>query len=319
MKKKLIFIILLLFTNLIFAENFSNFIGSLKTEAKAQGFSQEVITEAFKNVQQLSRATYYNTHQRQVVDPFLTYLKISIPPTRVALGKENLHLYRTILEKVSSQYHVPEQYIVALWGLETNYGQITGSYPEFSALTTLAYHSNRHDLFKREIWAALTMLQENKVTMEKMKGSWAGAMGQCQFMPTAYLLFGIRYNHEEGAPDIWATMPDIFASMANYLQQEGWNNQYSMLFEVKLTKKIASHLIGLNTKKPMDDWLEQGIVSVDGKNISKQKGFFSLLLPDGTKGPAYLVNWNNFRVIMRWNSSTYYAISVGLLANQLVE
>lgn len=317
MKKFVVFISLILFVNITVADGFLNYVNVLKKQAKTRGFSTNVIDSAFNNVTQLPTASYQNTHQTQILNTFSAYQAITVTSERVDLGKRNMWLYRTVLGNISQQYHVPKQYIVALWGLETNYGQVTGNFPEFSALTTLAYQSSRKHLFRDEIFAALTMLQYKQTPLERMQGSWAGAMGQCQFMPSAYLLFAVAYHHP-GPADIWATLPDVFASTANYLQKEGWNDRYPLLFAVKLTQRIPMSWTGLNSQKPISVWLKRGIVEVNGKNLSNQQGTYSLLLPGGQTGPAYLVNWNNFRVIMRWNDSSFYAISVGELANKLI-
>lgn len=307
----------LFFISIGYAKNFSDFVTHLKNEARVRGYSESVINLAFQNVQLMERATYQEKHQTQAINPFKVYYMMIITPERIEEGKEKMRQYQPLLETISKQYHIPSQYIIALWGLETNFGKNMGNYPEFSALTSLAYHSTRRHLFKREVFSALKMLQTKNIPIEKMKGSWAGAMGQCQFMPSAYMLFAVSYKHK-GSADIWTSIPDVFASIANYLAEEGWNNRYPVIFEVQMSRDISPHLIGLKKHKTMREWQALGVISAEGVDLLKQKGDYSLLIPDNTSGLAYLVNWNNFRVIMRWNYATFYAISVASLAKQLV-
>jgi len=303
-------------SNVAYAQSFQDFVKDIKQQAIKKGFSEKVVNKAFRDVKQLEFVTHHYHHQFQKEHTFKTYRKALVSAYRIKTGKEKLKQHAQLLDAISKKYQVPKEVIISLWGLESSFGAITGDTSEFTALTTLAYTSQRKRLFIAEIFAALTMVQDRKVPLEHMKGSWAGAMGQCQFMPASYLRYAESYKHD-GPPNIWTNLPDVFASIANFLRGEGFNAQYPILFNVKLTRKISPKSIGLQFKQSITHWLNEGIKSADSKKLFKQKGLYSLILPDGEKGSAYLVNWQNFHAIMRWNSATYYAISVALLANEL--
>lgn len=316
---KIIIIITLIFglCNSIFAESFNDFIVNLKQKAIKKGYSEVVVNQAFSHVQLLHTVSQRNRHQYQQHISFDKYRGALLNGTRLQIAQRQLHQHAKLLAQIEKKYQVPAVIIVALWGLESDFGHITGNYPEFSALATLAYHSERKDFFMQEIFAALTMLKEHQVPWSWMKGSWAGAMGQCQFMPSAYLKFAVAYQHA-GPANIWTHLPDVFASIAHFLQQKGWQpNSNPTLIPVQLNHAVPWSKIGLKFKQTLTKWKSDGILPKIHQIKSRQNHLYSLIIPDGIHRPAYLVNWRNFQALMHWNPSEYYALSVSLFAQSL--
>jgi membrane-bound lytic murein transglycosylase B len=234
---------------------------------------------------------------------------------RVARGQQMLAEYRPLLNKVSAAYGVQPQYIVALWGVETDYGRYTGGYPVIDALATLAYGGERQDMFRKELIDALKILDEKDIAAEAMTGSWAGAMGQCQFMPSTFLGFAVDFDGS-GRRDIWTDQADIFASIANYLASLHWNAGQSWGWEVRLPAGFDENFIGLKVHKPAAAWQALGVRNLDGGGLAAADVPLSVVAPDGPSGPGYLV-YPNYQAIMKWNRSTYFATTVGLLADRI--
>ncbi len=227
-----------------------------------------------------------------------------------------LNQHRDLLKEVGQHYGVPPRFIVALWGIETSYGSNTGGFNVIEALATLAYDGRRSQYFRGELLNALFILQEGHASLQTMKGSWAGAMGQSQFMPSSFLKLAVDFDGD-GRKDIWTTHADVFASAANYLSQSGWRYGETWGRKAKLPDGFDPRQTGLKISKPIQTWHNMGVRRHDGRNlpVASMKG--SIIVPDDTLSPAFLV-YHNFRVIMKWNRSTYFATSVGLLADSIV-
>ena len=227
-----------------------------------------------------------------------------------------LRRYRTLLHNVGRDYGIPPRMIVALWGVETDYGQHTGTFNVVAALATLAYDGRRSQYFRAELHDALKILQEGHIPWAKMKGSWAGAMGQCQFMPSSFLRYAVDYDGD-GRKDIWSTSADVVASAANYLSQSGWQERQRWGRQAKLPRGFVKRDATLDIRKSLTQWRAIGVRRSNGQQLPQVSMLGSIVLPDGQHGPAYLV-YDNFRVIMKWNRSQYFALSVGLLADAVV-
>lgn len=226
--------------------------------------------------------------------------------------------YRNELEQAAQKYGVPPHYIVALWGIETSYGNNTGGFKVVPALATLAYDGRRSEFFRGELMNALKILQEGHIAPSEMKGSWAGAMGQNQFMPSSFNAYAVDGNGD-GRRDIWTTLPDVFASSANYLSKHGWDNEQRWGRQVSLPSGFSKSMADLDVKKSLSEWSRLGVKLTTGGNIPTSPDLqASIVAPDGLDGPAFLV-YDNYRVIMRWNKSTYFATSVGLLADAIAQ
>ncbi len=239
-----------------------------------------------------------------------------ISDARVAQGRRLYKEHRELLARTSEKYGVPAQFIVALWGIETSYGNNTGGFGVVPALATLAYDGRRSKFFRSELMNALKIQDEGHISNKNMKGSWAGAMGQNQFMPSSFHAFAVDGNGD-GKRDIWTSLPDVFASTANYLSKSGWDADEKWGRRVKLPAGFSKDMASLKVKRDLSYWKKSGVTLLNGQPIPVVDGMkASIVAPDGLSGPAYLA-YDNYRVIMRWNKSTYFATSVGLLADRI--
>ena len=212
---------------------FEEYIKALKAEALTKGYSQDLIDSSFANVKFHKRAVVADRKQPEKVETLDTYLPKRVPGWKIKKARKLYKEHQEILTEIGNKYDVQPRFIVALWGLETNFGKFTGGYNVISALSTLAYEGRREAFFKKQLWASLTILKQGHINIADMKGSWAGAMGQNQFMPTSFLAYSVD-GDGDGKKDIWHNQVDIFASMANYLQKEGWNGDLTWGRQVKL-------------------------------------------------------------------------------------
>lgn len=243
------------------------------------------------------------------------YYERVINDLRIQRARNFLATNRVMLNQIGEQYGVQPRFIVALLAVESDLGEVQGSYEIIQSLATLAYDGRRSEYFKGELFNALKIIDKGHVRMEDMTGSWAGAMGWCQFMPTSFLKYAQDFN-ADGITDIWNTPADAAASAANYLRENGWKADETWGRKVRLVKPIAEEYIGPKVKRPVSDWQAMGVRTVAGKALPGGSMEASLVMPDGPDGVAFLV-YNNFHVIMRWNRSTYFATSVGMIADSL--
>jgi len=310
-------------------DGFMQYVVELKKEALAQGFEQNLIDESFANVRFHKRAVVADRKQPEKVETLDTYLPKRVPSWKVKKARVLYKEHQDVLTKIGNDYAVQPRFIVALWGLETNFGKFTGGYNVVSALSTLAYEGRREVFFKKQLWAALTILDEGHIKIDNMKGSWAGAMGQNQFMPTSFLAYAVD-GDGDGKKDIWQNQVDIFASMANYLQKEGWNDDLTWGRQVKLPENFdASLAIPRNTgsrknwlkawtktEKTLAQWQELGVRRTDGTNLPNVDIKAALVFPDDENGRAYLA-YDNYKSLMHWNLSYYFVSSVGHLSDRI--
>ena len=310
-------------------EGFNEYIVELKAEALEQGFQQKLIDESFSKVKFHKRAVVADRKQPEKVETLDTYLPKRVPSWKIKKARLLYKEHKEVLAKVSADYAVQPRFIVALWGLETNFGKFTGNYNVVSALSTLAYEGRRETFFKKQLWAALTILEQGHIKIDNMKGSWAGAMGQNQFMPTSFLAYAVD-GDGDGKKDIWQNQTDIFASMANYLQKEGWNDDLTWGRQVKLPKDFNLSLaIPKNTgsrknwlkawsktEKTLSQWQALGVRRTDGTNLPSVNIKAALVFPDDENGRAYLA-YDNYKSLMHWNLSYYFVSSVGHLSDRI--
>ncbi len=221
--------------------------------------------------------------------------------------------HRALLERVGEKFGVQPRFIVALWGVETRFGAYTGGFPVVAALATLAFDGRRSAYFRGELLDALTILDQGHIGVGEMMGSWAGAMGQSQFMPSSFLRFAIDFDGDERR-DIWTTKADVFASAANYLAQSGWRDDQTWGRKVLLPAGFDVTLADFKVVKRLSEWQRLGVRRADGGDLPKRDLESSLVLPGGEGGPAYVI-YDNYRTILKWNRSNYFAVSVGHLAD----
>ena len=298
------------------AEEFDVWRGALRTEALSNGISAALFDEAFQNVSPIARVIELDRNQPEFTLTLSTYLQKVVSGTRAKKARIRLEEHKDILAEVSAKYGVQPRFIVALWGIETNFGQHTGGFSVIAALATLAHDGRRSAYFRKELLNALTILQEGHIKPADMKGSWAGAMGQSQFMPSSFLSYATDWDGD-GRRDIWTTQNDVFASIANYLSSVGWRNDLTWGREVKVPVGLnTASLSKAKTKKTMDEWRALGVTSADGSPLPKRNLTSRLVVPAKSDGRAFLA-YKNYDNILKWNRSNYFAIAVGTLADNI--
>ncbi|MBY6185318.1 lytic murein transglycosylase [Marinobacter hydrocarbonoclasticus] len=297
------------------ASGFSEYVSQLRLEAQEKGYSAATLDAAFADVKLFKRAISADRNQPEFKKTLDTYLPQAVPQWKVDKARKLYKEHRELLEEIGEAYGVQPRFIVALWGIETNFGSYTGNYPVVSTTASLAYEGRREAFFKEQFFAALDILEQGHISADAMRGSWAGAMGQTQFMPTSFLSYAVDYD-QDGRKDIWGTLPDVFASAANYLKNVGWQYDQTWARQVTLSQPIAEELQGLKVKKTLAEWQELGVRRFDGSNLPARELEASLVFPDDADGRVYLA-YANYDALMRWNRSHYFAVAVGYLSDRI--
>lgn len=295
-------------------QSFESFLEGVRAEAISNGIRPEIVQAALRNVDHIDKIIELDRKQPEFTLTFPQYLDRVVNKARIEKGRRLYAENRVLLEEVGRRYGVQPKYVVALWGIETDFGRVTGGYSVVSALSTLAYDGRRSAYFRTELMDALKVLDGGHTTPQAMLGSWAGAMGQCQFMPSSFLKFAEDFNGD-GRRDIWGTRADVFASAANYLSQSGWKGDETWGRSIKLPANFDQSWVGLDKSKTVNEWAKLGITRADGSPLPKTDIQASLVKPDGV-AQGFLV-YDNFKVVMKWNRSTYFALSVGHLADAI--
>ena len=300
---------------------FSSWLSELKVEAKSRGISDAVFDSALGDAKPIERVVELDRKQPEFTMTFDQYLNRVVSATRIKKAKEKLQLHDKVLTEISKRYGVQKRYIVTFWGVETNFGQYLGSFNVPHALATLAYDGRRSAYFRKELLNALTILEQGHITASNMKGSWAGAMGQSQFMPSSFLSYAVDWDGD-GKRDIWGTKPDVFASTAYYLSKAGWRDDKTWGRKVQLPAgfnmngRDAKSLADDKIKQDLSAWAAAGIRAENGEPLPKVKLDARLVMPASNDGPAFLV-YGNFDSILDWNRSNYYALAIGILSDHL--
>ncbi|MBT5266447.1 MAG: lytic murein transglycosylase [Rhodospirillaceae bacterium] len=298
------------------AEAFDVWLKGVRTEALGRGIKPKTLDDAFAGVKPIPRIIELDRKQPEFTLTFQQYLTRVVNDRRVRKGKKLLNTHAELLRKVSEKYRVQPRFIISLWGIETDYGRITGGFPVVASLATLAYDGRRSKFFRKEMMLALEIIDQGHISAKAMKGSWAGAMGQNQFMPSSFHAYAVDYDGD-GNKDIWGTLPDVFASIANYLSRSGWKNDRTWGREAKLPADFPMKLSGKKIKKPLSEWSKLGVRRVDGSALPTRDIKASIALPARKKrSPAYIA-YSNYNVILKWNRSDYFAVAVGTLADRI--
>lgn len=295
--------------------DFAAWLAGFRTEAQAAGISAATLDQALADIAPSPRVIELDRHQPEFTRTFWQYLDNAISPERIAEGRRRLAAHADLLAAIRDRYGVQPRFLVALWGLETGYGSFLGDFPVPQALATLAYESRRAEMFRAELIDALSLVEAGDIAPHRMRGSWAGAMGQVQFMPSTYRRFAVDFD-DDGRRDLWSSIPDALASGAHYLASIGWRGNESWGREVRLPADFPWALADLSLELPLVEWQRHGVRRIDGRDLPRADLTASVILPMGHQGPAFLV-YNNFRVIMQWNNSSLYALAVGHLADRL--
>lgn len=296
-------------------QDFDEWLAELAAEAREQGISQSAIDAALAGVEPIPAILELDRNQPKSPQQFCGYLSRRLTETRIERGRRMLKEHRDLLGRISSDYGVPPRFVVALWGLETNFGDYLGDYPVIDALATLAHDDRRASLFRKQLFAALRIVDQGHQSPDLMKGSWAGAMGQVQFMPTTFLSHAVDYDGD-GRKDVWSSLPDAFASAASYLKREGWRSGETWGREVRLPAGLSQAASDLQKPKPLASWSQAGVRRVDGGALPTANILGSIRLPSPNASDAFLV-YSNFHTLLRWNQSTFFGISVGALADEI--
>ncbi|MFL5332687.1 MAG: lytic transglycosylase domain-containing protein [Geminicoccaceae bacterium] len=294
---------------------FSAWLADLRAEARGKGIDRHTLDAALGGISPITSVIEADQRQPERRMTFDKYRRRVVSADRIDRGRELLAQNASLLQRVESRYGVPSEVMVALWGIESNFGERQGSYPVFAALATLAYEGRRASLFRRELLNALEIARRGYADVGTMQGSWAGAMGQNQFMPSTYLGYAVDFDGD-GRRDIWNSLPDVFASMANYLSRSGWDARYIWGREVVAPPDLSDRRLGLDQRAPLTTWRERGVRLPDGGGLPEAEIPASLLRMDDDERASFLV-YGNFRVLMAWNRSTYFGVSVGLLSDSL--
>jgi len=298
------------------ADDFFLWLEELRAEALGQGISPAILDAALKDVAPIPRVIELDRSQPEGTLTFQQYMERVVPNSRVKKGRNKLAKNAAALNAVHKVYGVQPRFIVALWGIETNFGQYTGGFSVVASLATLAFDGRRSAYFRGELLKALQILQEGHITPEKMVGSWAGAMGQSQFMPSSFVKFAIDFDGD-GRRDIWTTKADVFGSASNYLAKSGWRGDQTWGRKISLPANFDKSLASLKITKTLAAWQELGVRRDNGNDLPKVAGMTaSLVFPGGEEEPAFLV-YNNYKTVLKWNRSTYFAMAVGHLADRI--
>lgn len=318
MKKTALLLLLGLITAPVYAAegSFAEWLAAFRAEAQQKGITEQTL-QALDGLQPEERTITQDQSQPEHKLTFATYRKNILSAARIKKGKALYAAHKKELAAISKTYGVPGKYIVALWGIESSFGAQKGGYPVLQALATLAYDGRRATFFRGELLAALRILDQGHIGVETLRGSWAGAMGQCQFMPSTYLNYAVD-GDDDGVSDIWDNQLDVFASMANYLRAEGWKRSMGWGVAVEAHKPLAEEMIGLKAQgHSYAAWQKLGVKLRKGARLAAPATrLYYLVQPDGAAGPSYLVT-DNYQAVMRWNRSTYFATAVGLLADSI--
>lgn len=301
--------------------SFQDWLNQVKIEAASKGISQDIVDRAFDGLQQpKEQIIFLDQNQPESKKTVSDYISKRVFPN-ILKGKKKLKSVKEVLIPISKKYQVQPEYIMALWGIETNYGKLTGKFPVIHALATLAFDNRRAAFFREELFHALKILNEGHISLEKMKGSWAGAMGQTQFMPSSFWRHAVDED-QDGKADIWESVTDVLASIANYLHDSGWQESKPWGYAVCLPKDFDKKLASLDIKKSVARWSKLKVTLLNGKNLPVTNSLASIIILDqdkaGASPKAFLI-FDNFRVILKWNKSSVFAVAVGMLADQLEE
>ncbi len=296
-------------------KRFETWLDQFAARARAQGIKQRTLNAALRGLRYDPEVIKRDRNQSEFTKTLWDYLKTAVSDTRIRNGKAALSKHRRTLAKIEARYGVEAEVVVAIWGLESAYGTFRGSKKIIQSLATLAFDGRRGRFFEAQLIAALKIIQAGDVNPRDMTGSWAGAMGHTQFMPTSYLDHAVDFTGD-GRRDIWSDTPtDALASTAAYLKNFGWTTGQPWGVEVRLPKGFNYALARRDVKKLPSEWARMGVKDMSGRAVPNH-GKASVLLPAGAKGAAFLI-FDNFRVIERYNPADAYVIGVGHLSDRI--
>ena len=296
-------------------DTFSDFVTGISNEAEKKGISLKLIKDFKTKVAFIPRVIELDRSQPEFKLTLDQYLARVVTSSRIKKANSKYKKNKKILKVISKHYGVQARFLVSLWGIETDFGRLTGGFPVVSALSTLAFEGRRHEYFKKELFNALKIINDGHITLSKMTGSWAGAMGQCQFMPSSFINYANDWD-KDGSKNIWTSKPDVFASAANYLNKVGWSDKITWGRKVyigQFNKELKENKYYLLNK-----WSSSGILNENKKKLPNVKIMARLIIPKVYGNYGYLV-YSNFDSLLKWNRSNYFAIAVGKLSDFIDE
>ncbi len=295
-------------------QSWTQWIDDIKQQALSQGIKQSVINEAFANIHEPNRTVKnLNKSQPEHRISYTKYRNTRVDAYRIQIGRKRFNENQAWLNDIAHKYHVDPCFMVSFWGLETSYGGYMGNFPVIQSLATLAYDSSRKDFFRNELFLALKILNDGHVNLKQFKGEWAGASGQPQFLPSSWLKYAVDYDGD-GRKDIWGSKKDALASIANYMQQNGWHDGEPWAVIVRLPANFDKSLMGKSNLKDTKDWDAMGVRTNKGEHLPYQNLKASIVQPDG--GPVFLA-YPNYQMILKYNNSIFYAGAIGFLADKI--
>ena len=294
---------------------FDAYLVEVRKSALAQGITPETFDAATAGIAPIPAIAAMNANQPEFSRPVWSYLDSAVSARRIADAKQMLVRYGDVLARIEASSGVPKEILVAIWGMESDFGADSGSFNLFAALATLAYDGPRADYARPEFLAALKLYQEQHYPLSEMVASWAGAFGQTQFTPTTFFKYAAD-GDGDGKIDLWTSVPDALASTARLLSEQGWKKDQPWGYEVKLPLNFPYEEADTDTTKPVAEWRAMGVETASGSLLPQSDDSAGIYLPAGARGPAFLV-FSNFGVILKYNNAASYALAVGLLANRM--
>ena len=294
---------------------FEQFVAELWPEARREGISRKLFDAAFRGVTPDPKIYHQQSSQAEFVTPVWEYIEKRVTPARISRGREALSEHARAMAAIEARFGVDRHVFTAIWGMETNYGGSTGNMSIIRSLATMAFTGERKDYGRKQLLAALDILQSGDIGLDQFKGSWAGAMGHTQFIPVTYNAYAVDMTGD-GKRDIWNSVPDALGSTAHYLKKRGWQKGQPWGWEVALPNAFNYRMAGNDGTRPVADWTRLGVRPAHGGNFGNASARARLLLPVGRHGPAFLVT-QNFDAILAYNRSNAYALAVGHLADRI--
>ncbi|GED21333.1 lytic murein transglycosylase [Halomonas halmophila] len=293
---------------------FAAWLADFRRHARDEGIAEPTLERALTGLRYRPRVIELDGSQPEFVRPIWEYLDSAVSATRIDKGRQRLAEHRDTAERMAARYGVPSEVLVAIWGIESSYGDYLGDFSTLEALATLAYDGRRSDFARGELMAALRIIEAGDIPPARMKGSWAGAMGHTQFIPSSFLAHAVD-GDGDGRRDIWGSIPDVMASTAHYLDEAGWRQGQPWGTEVRLASGFDYSLTEPDTRRSTAEWQAAGVRALDGGSLPSFDSA-AVITPAGAQGPAFLVG-HNFRVILRYNNATSYALAVAKLSDAI--
>lgn len=294
---------------------FDSFVADVSAQARREGISPTTLKAAFAGLHPNQRVIEMDRHQPEFTQSWAQYRAARLSEVRVNNGRAAFRRNRAAVLAASDRYGIPPSILMGIWGLESNYGTTTGGFGVVEALATLAWEGRRAAYFRTELLASLRILEHGDISAPRMTGSYAGAMGQPQFMPSSYMSYAVDMDGD-GRRDIWTSTPDVLGSMANYLARSGWKAGQGWGIEVRAPAGLDASLLGRTPSRSLAEWQRLGVRPIEGGTLPARDQPAGLVMPDGTAGDGFLV-FSNFAAIRRYNPSDYYALAVALLGEQV--